>query len=67
MKGTYISYLYHLHTIEIDRQHYIYARNIRNRSYRNKLRPFLHALDARIKKKVRPRGKAYLRVLRNYV
>jgi len=66
MKGTEISYLHHLHSCEVRRQHYLYARNIKNRPYRNQLRGFLGELDGRIRKKVWPRGKAYLRVLRNY-
>ncbi|RKJ88232.1 hypothetical protein D7S44_09785 [Pantoea piersonii] len=64
MKGTNVYDLYHLHRKEIDRQHYAYARNIRRRHYRNQLRPFLRALDDRIRAKVWPRGKAYLRVMR---
>ena len=64
MKGTNAYDLYHLHRKEIDRQHYLYARNIRNRPYRNQLRPFFRALDGRIRKKVWPRGRAYMQVLR---
>lgn len=67
MKGTEIYYLYHSHNREIDRQHYAYARNIKNRPYRNHLRPFLRKLDDRIRKKVRPRGKAYMKVVRFYL
>lgn len=65
MTATNVYELYQTHQKEIERRHYSYARNVRNRPYRNQLRPYLRDLDTKSRSKVFPRGRAYLRVLRN--
>ncbi|AIX48861.1 hypothetical protein PSNIH1_00585 [Pantoea sp. PSNIH1] len=65
MTATNAYELYHAHQKEIERRHYSYARNVCNRPYRNLLKSFLRDLDDTNRSKVFPRGRAYLRVIRN--